>query len=241
MAEIHESEAPVHYLDEVIYLDIELPPQGEPPEDIGSSHPMREITEAVADDPKSWTPEISQQVAGFFDEMASSWAASGNRARGQVVLQDLLSRAGLLRAGLLGGVVVELGAGTGSGTALLNQHFEHVIAGDLSSEMIKRLPAQLANRVQLDSSALPFATGSVQTLACVNMILFADEVVRVLAADGVLIWVNSIGNRTPIHLSASRIAQVLSTQVQELDLGGGFKVTASEAEWGTWVIAERYL
>jgi len=226
----------VSYLDAVTYLDAVLVPQGEPPEDIGSTHPMRQITEAVAADPLSWTPQVAQQVAGFFDEMASGWAASGNRARGQVVLHDLLSRSELTV-----GVVVELGAGTGSGTALLQQQFEHVIAGDLSSEMLKRLPPDLASRVQLDSSALPFATGSVQTLACVNMMLFADEVVRVLEADGVLIWVNSIGDRTPIYLSADRIAQALSAQVRQHESGGRFEVTASTAEWGTWVVARRCL
>ena len=207
----------------VTHLPALLTPVGEPPEDIGSAHPMRQITEAVADDPLAWTPQVAQQVAGFFDEMAEGWAASQSRGRGQEVLQDLLSRSELPT-----GVVVELGAGTGSGTALLQQHFEQVIAGDLSAEMLKRLPKELGQRVQLDSSALPFATGAVSVLACVNMMLFADEVVRVLAVDGVLIWVNSIGDRTPIHLSAERIAHALPAQ---------FEVTASTANWGTWVLA----
>lgn len=219
---------------EVHYLPALLEAVGEPPEDIGSSHPMRKITEDVADDPRSWTPAIAKQVAGFFDEMAAGWAASGNRARGQVVLEDLLTR-----SELPSGLLVELGAGTGSGTVLLQQHFEHVLAGDLSAEMLKRLPEELASRLQLDSSALPFATGSVTAVACVNMMLFADEVVRVLTSDGVLIWVNSIGERTPIYLSADRIAQALAAQVADSELGGSFEVTASTAHWGTWVVARR--
>ena len=219
---------------EVHYLPALLEAVGEPPEDIGSSHPMRKITEDVADDPRSWTPAIAKQVAGFFDEMAAGWAASGNRARGQVVLEDLLTR-----SELPSGLVVELGAGTGSGTVLLQQHFEHVLAGDLSAEMLKRLPEELASRLQLDSSALPFATGSVTAVACVNMMLFADEVVRVLTSDGVLIWVNSIGERTPIYLSADRIARALAAQVADSELGGSFEVTASTAHWGTWAVARR--
>ncbi|CAB4981946.1 MAG: methyltransferase domain-containing protein [Actinobacteria bacterium] len=218
----------------VQYLPAKLEAVGEPPEDIGSSHPMRKVTEDVADDPRSWTPAVAKQVAGFFDEMAAGWAASGNRARGQVVLEDLLTR-----SEVPSGLVVELGAGTGSGTVLLQQHFEHVLAGDLSSEMLKRLPPELASRLQLDSSALPFATGSVTAVACVNMMLFADEVVRVLTADGVLIWVNSIGERTPIYLSADRIAQALAVQVADSELGGSFEVTASTAHWGTWAVARR--
>ncbi|MCX6525253.1 MAG: class I SAM-dependent methyltransferase [Actinobacteria bacterium] len=219
---------------EVHYLPALLEAVGEPPEDIGSSHPMRKVTEDVADDPRSWTPAIAKQVAGFFDEMAAGWAASGNRARGQVVLEDLLTR-----SELPSGLLVELGAGTGSGTVLLQQHFEHVLAGDLSAEMLKRLPEELASRLQLDSSALPFATGSVTAVACVNMMLFADEVVRVLTSDGVLIWVNSIGERTPIYLSADRIAQALAVQVADSELGGSFEVTASTAHWGTWAVARR--
>ena len=218
----------------VQYLPALLEVVGEPPEDIGSSHPMRKITEDVADDPRSWTPAIAKQVAGFFDEMAAGWAASGNRARGQVVLEDLLTR-----SELPSGLVVELGAGTGSDTVLLQQHFEHVLAGDLSAEMLKRLPEELASRLQLDSSALPFATGSVTAVACVNMMLFADEVVRVLTSDGVLIWVNSIGERTPIYLSADRIARALAAQVADSELGGSFEVTASTAHWGTWAVARR--
>ena len=218
----------------VRYLPAKLEAVGVPPEDIGSSHPMRKITESVADDPSNWTPEVARQVGGFFDEMAAGWAASGNRARGQVVLEDLLKR-----SELPSGLVVELGAGTGSGTVLLQQHFEHVLAGDLSSEMLRRLPQELGSRLQLDSSALPFATGSVPAVACVNMMLFADEVVRVLTADGVLIWVNSIGERTPIYLSADRIAQALAVQVADSELGGSFEVTASTAHWGTWAVARR--
>ena len=56
---------------EVHYLPALLEAVGEPPEDIGSSHPMRKITEDVADDPRSWTPAVAKQVAGFFDEMAA--------------------------------------------------------------------------------------------------------------------------------------------------------------------------
>ncbi|MDQ7993899.1 MAG: methyltransferase domain-containing protein, partial [Propionicimonas sp.] len=126
--------------------------------------------------------------------------------------------------------VLELGAGTGSGTVALAAHFGHVVAGDHTAGMIRRLPAELASRVQLDASALPVRTGSVATLVCVNMFLFADEVRRVLGPRGALVWVNSIGERTPIHLSAERLADAL---------GEGFAVTASRAGWGTWAVAQR--
>jgi SAM-dependent methyltransferase len=198
---------------------------GEPPTDIGTGHLMRGITEQVAADPASWTPELAARVADFFDELAPGWQAETS-ARSQVALLDLLSRA----AGSLVAPVVELGAGTGAGTAALAAQVDHVVAGDLSAEMLQRLPAALASRVRLDAAALPLRARSVGTLVCANMFLFADEVRRVLTDDGSLIWVNSIGERTPIHLSAEQVADAL---------GDGFEVTASRAGWGTWAVARR--
>lgn len=198
-------------------------PTGERPADIGTGHRMREITELLAEQPDAWTSELASEVAAFFDELAPGWQAETS-ARSQVALADLLARVG----GELRSPVVELGAGTGSGTAALARRFDHVVAGDLSAEMIVRLPARLASRVRLDASRLPFADGSVATLLCANMFLFADEVRRVLSPGGSLVWVNSIGECTPIHLSAERVAAAL---------GDGFAVTASRAGWGTWAVA----
>jgi SAM-dependent methyltransferase len=201
-----------------------VPPSGDPPEDIGTGHPMREVTELVAADPSAWTPELAGRVGGFFDDKAGEWAAQ--RSGRSEVLVDALDRG----APQLAAPVVELGAGTGAGTRVLAERVEHVIAGDLAAEMLRHLPAALADRVQLDASALPFADGGVGTLVCVNMLLFADEVRRVLAPCGALVWVSSIGERTPIHLGAEALAAAL---------GVGFELTASRCGWGTWAVARR--
>ncbi len=208
----------------VQHLPPVVPPAGDEPEDIGTGHEMRRITEAVAADPAAWSPEVAARVEQFFDERAPEWRACST-ARSSVVLADVLDRGGPVTS-----PVVELGAGTGSGTALLAERVDHVVAGDLSAEMLKLLPAELASRVRLDASALPFASGRVGTLVCVNMFLFAHEVRRVLAPGGALVWVSSIGERTPIHLSAEQVAAALGPQ---------FRVTASRAEWGTWAVARR--
>ena len=201
-----------------------VPAEGEPPEDIGTGHPMRAVTEQVAADPSAWTSELAARVGSFFDERAGDWAAQ--RSDRSDVLVDALDR-GLEQ---LLAPVVELGAGTGAGTRVLAERVEHVVAGDLAAEMLVHLPSELADRVRLDASALPFADGSVGTLVCVNMLLFADEVRRVLADSGALVWVSSIGERTPIHLSADALAAAL---------GDGFSVTASRCGWGTWAVALR--
>jgi SAM-dependent methyltransferase len=199
-------------------------PEGEPPEDIGTGHPMRAVTERVAADPSSWTAELAAQVGGFFDERAGEWAAQ--RSDRSEVLVDALDR-GLPAPSA---PVVELGAGTGAGTRVLAERCDHVVAGDLAAAMLANLPPQLADRVRLDGSRLPFADRSIGTLVCVNMLLFADEVRRVLAEDGALVWVNSIGERTPIHLGADAVAAAL---------GDGFDLTASRCGWGTWAVARR--
>ncbi len=199
-------------------------PHGDPPEDIGTGHPMREVTERVAADPSVWTAELATQVGGFFDERAGEWAAQ--RSDRSEVLVDALDR------GLSAPTspVVELGAGTGAGTRVLAERFDHVVAGDLAAAMLANLPPQLADRVRLDGSRLPFADCSVGTLVCVNMLLFADEVRRVLAPGGALVWVNSIGERTPIHLPAEVVGRAL---------GAEFELTASRCNWGTWAVARR--
>jgi SAM-dependent methyltransferase len=201
-----------------------VPADGDPPEDIGTGHPMRDVTEQVAADPSSWTPELAARVGGFFDERAGDWAAQ--RSDRSEVLVDALDR-GLPEPT---GPVVELGAGTGAGTRVLAERCDHVVAGDLAAAMLQHLPAELADRVRLDGSSLPFADRSVGTLVCVNMLLFADEVRRVLGDRGALVWVNSIGERTPIHLSADAVA---------VALGDGFELTASRCGWGTWAVARR--
>ena len=175
----------------------------------------------MARDPDAWTPALAAQVGAFFDELASGWG-HGRTDRSDV-LRDALERGGELPT-----PVLELGAGTGAGTRLLAERLGDVVAGDLAPGMIERLPAELARRIRLDASCLPVRSGSVGTLVCMNMFLFAGEARRVLRPGGALVWVNSMGPRTPIHLSAERVGDALGPDVD---------VVASEAEWGTWAVA----
>ena len=206
------------------HLPAVVPPAGEPPRDIGTGHPMRDVTERVAADPAAWTPELAEFVVGIFDGIAPEWEA-------QIATEsDDASADALERGGPLPEPVLELGAGTGAGTRRLHAKGYEVVAGDLSIEMLSRLDPRIAARVRLDASRLPFPDASVGTVVCVNMLLFREEFERVLRPDGALVWVNSIGECTPIHLSAERLAEVL---------GDGWSVTASRAGWGTWAVARR--
>jgi hypothetical protein len=70
----------------------------------------------------------------------------------------------------------------------------------------------------------------VGVVALVNMFLFPAEVTRVLRDDGVLLWVSTNGDATPIYLSP---ADVL------LALPGTWHGVTAHAGWGTWLTASR--
>lgn len=200
-----------------------VPAVGSPPEDIGTGHPMRAVTERIVAEPSWWGPAAAAEVAAAFDALAESWDTRSSAAVASVGLLDALDR-----GGPRDGPVVELGAGTGSGTEVLVQRFGHVVAVDLAAEMLARLRVEGASPVRADASVLPLRSGSVGTLVCVNVFLFAAEVLRVLRPDGALVWVNTLGERTPIHLTDEDVAAAL---------GPGVDVVSSRAGWSTWAVA----
>ncbi|MGI8684459.1 MAG: hypothetical protein ACR2MO_05120, partial [Acidimicrobiales bacterium] len=85
-------------------------------------------------------------------------------------------------------------------------------------------------RLRADSSTLPVRHGAAAVVALVNMFLFPAEVDRVLAPDGVLLWVNTLGDATPIHLPATDVQAALP---------GDWDGVAADAGWGTWATFRR--
>ena len=64
----------------------------------------------------------------------------------------------------------------------------------------------------------------------VNCFLFPAEVDRVLAPDGVVVWVNSSGAETPIHLPAEDVVEALPGQWAGVQSGAGI---------GIWCVLRR--
>ena len=62
------------------------------------------------------------------------------------------------------------------------------------------------------------------------MLLFPDEVDRVLAPDGPLIWVNTLAEETPIHLMPEEVVAALP---------GAWRAVAGRAGTGLWCVARR--
>ena len=186
---------------------------------------MRKVTRQVAFEPDGWTPERAAKVGELFDSLAGEWHTREHPLR-LVPLADAFERGGPVGYG----IGLEVGSGTGLGTAWLSARFDLLVAIDLSAEMLRLAPPDPAARVQADSSQLPFPDRSVDAVVLVNMLLFPTEVDRVLKDDGALVWVNTSGDATPIYLPADDV---------DAAMPGEWNGVASEAAWGTWAVLRR--
>jgi SAM-dependent methyltransferase len=184
---------------------------------------MRRVTEQVAFEPGGWTPERAMKVSELFDGLASEWHTRDLPGR-HAPLDDALARGGPVCGPLL-----EVGSGTGFATPRLVAIASPVLCADMSMAMLELAPA-IAPRIRTDASRLPFADGAIATLVLINMFLFPAEADRVLAPDGALVWVNSVGAATPIHLAAEQVDEALP---------GEWHGVASEAGHGTWCMLRR--
>lgn len=192
----------------------------------GPDHPMRRLTRTVALG-EGWTIEDATRVAALFDSMAAEWTSRNVDATKAAPVLDALERGDVPVAGRW----LELGSGTGAGTRLLSGVVGSLVAMDLSSEMLRHAPAELAPRLQADASTLPFHDDAFDAVVMVNMLLFPLEVDRVLAPDGVIVWVNTLGDQTPIHLPAVDVMTALpgAWTGRTARAGSGFWLTARRA------------
>jgi hypothetical protein len=188
-------------------------------------HPMRTVTRAVAFEPDGWNAERQAQVQALFDELAPGWNSRDVPDR-HWTIDDALER-GLAAAPVSDHrFALELGGGTGLNLKTIGERFDTIVTLDLSFAMLEHVPPGV-DRIQGDGSQLPLADGSVDALILINMFLFPAEADRVLSPHGVVVWINSRGPETPIHLTA-----------QDVDacLPGDWDGVASSAGHGTWSV-----
>lgn len=205
-------------LDRVVPED---PPRPERSE--AADHPMRAVTRQIAFEPGGWTAERRAKVAALFDGLAPEWHRHLDDPQRTAALHDAYDRGGIVE----GGVCLEVGSGDGANTAYLGDHHDTVVALDLSFEMLRR---GTGLRVRGDAGDTPVRDGSVDVAVLVNAFLFGVEIDRVLAPGGLLVWVNTAGDQTPIHLTADEVEQALP---------GTWDGLASEAGRGTWSVWRR--
>lgn len=190
---------------------------------------MRLATRRAAGlDDGGWKGDLRDEVKAYFDAMAEDWHTRTSPERSAIV-SDVLAR-GVAATGAPAGLAVEVGSGIGAYSPLLSARFGTVVAIDLSLAMLRLAPTGPAFRVQADGSALPLRDASAAVIVLINAFLFPAEVARVLAPDGVIVWVNSSGERTPIYLSPEDLLAALP---------GKWTGAASRAGEGHWCVLRR--
>jgi SAM-dependent methyltransferase len=192
---------------------------GHEPSGLGSpDHPMRIMTRRAAGlGAAPWDDGARAEVAAYFDALAPEWHTRTSPERDAVVA-DALARG----VGADGGdICVELGSGIGAYTPSLALRWRRVLAVEVSLEMLRLAPRDVGHRLLADGSRLPLATGAADAVVLVNCFLFPDEVDRVLAPGGVVVWVNSSGAETPIYLPPADVVAALPGRWEGVESAAG--------------------
>lgn len=114
--------------------------------------------------------------------------------------------------------VLDLGTGTGAAAFAVARRFPEaeIVGADIAPEMLaearRKTPAELGDRVrfqQVDAERLPYPDESFGLATLANMIPFFDELDRVLAPGGWVLFAYSAGPETPIYVSPERLREEL--------------------------------
>ena len=193
----------------------------------------RLATNAVVRRPRVWRL-FRGPLRRQFDRLASQWdeiiqpdhLAAFKRALEQV---DPSPRRAL-----------DLGTGTGMAALAVARRFPgaEVVGVDLADSMIDAARRK-TDRVRFevgDASALRFEDGAFDLVTHANMIPFFDELARVVAPGGYVVFGFSGGSETPIYVDPDRLRGELErrgfTHFAELELGRGTAFLARKAERG---------
>ncbi|PBC92796.1 Methyltransferase domain-containing protein [Streptomyces sp. OV198] len=157
-------------------------PDGKPLPPKDTAEAFRAFARDLAAGRRPWTTEAAGFLSRLFDQLADSWDTDQATGRDDPV-RDALARGGPFPRG----TCLEIGSGTGLFTPALATAFATVISIDLSEQMLRRAAGRSPVRVRADAGA------SVGVVAAIDMLLFPDEMARALAPDGVLLWINQLG------------------------------------------------
>ena len=150
-----------------------------------------------------------------FDRLAPEWQAR-RRPEAFAALERALSA---IEAPP--GRVLDLGTGTGSAAFIVANRFPdaEVVGVDIAEGMLdearSNTPPELADRVRFeaaDGSELPFADGTFDLAVLANMIPFFEELARVVAPGGRVLFSFSAGPETPIWVPPERLQRELAAR-----------------------------
>jgi SAM-dependent methyltransferase len=196
----------------------------------------RFVTTAVVARPTLWRL-LRRPLRSQFEHLAPVW----DKRRGPETLIPL--GAALDRLDDAPQRILDLGTGTGAAARVIARRFPdaEVVGVDLAPKMVEearaRLPADLAGRVRFevgDASTLEFEPGAFDLVVLLNMIPFFEELARVTAPGGTVIFAFSSGPDTPIYVPTERLRERLEPLgfegFEEVAAGPGTAVTARRAE-----------
>ena len=190
----------------------------------------RAATRVVVAEPRLW-PVFRRLLRFQFDALAPSWEGR----RGPESLQALA--AALDRLERAPDRILDLGTGTGLAARFLADRFPDasIVGADLSPAMLeeaRRLtPGARISYELADGSHLPYPSGSFDLVVLLNMIPFFDELARVTAAAGAVVFASSSGADTPIYVPTETLRRELEgrgfTRFEDVAAGAGTAVLAT--------------
>jgi SAM-dependent methyltransferase len=171
----------------------------------------RFTTNAVVRRPALW--RLFRPLTRFqFDRMAHVWTAMRSPDAFAALEQALEALPAEPER------VLDLGTGTGLAAFAVARRFPNasVVGTDIAEEMLAEAraatPPELAGRVRFetaDAARLPFAPALFDLVVLANMIPFFDELARVIASGGHVVFSFSGGAETPIWVPPERLRQEL--------------------------------
>ncbi len=185
---------------------------------------VRFATDVVVRSPLLWRL-FRGSVRGQFDRLAPMWDARRDPTAFAPV------RAALERLDASPARVLDLGTGTGSVARILAERFPEaeIVGVDIAPRMLGEARAKTnASNVRYelaDAQRLAFDDGAFELVTLGNMIPFFDELARVLAPGGHVVFAWSAGAETPIYVPPERLRAELGrrgfAEFAELAAGRG--------------------
>jgi SAM-dependent methyltransferase len=192
----------------------------------------RLTTKAVVEHPPFWRA-FRFLTRKQFDRLAPAWAAMRSPEAFAALEQALDAVPGSPRR------VLDLGTGTGMAAFIVARRFQEaeVVGVDLAERMVEEArsatPPELAGRVHFehdDAEHLPYPDGSFELVTLANMIPFFDELARLVAPGGHLVFSFSAGPETPIWVPSERLRSELGrrgfSDFADFEAGGGTALLA---------------
>jgi len=133
--------------------------------------------------------------------------------------------------------ILDLGTGTGAIAVLVASRFPEaeVVGVDVSERMIQQAKRKAGERVRFqiaDAQRLPFPDGGFDLVTLGNMIPFFDEVARVVARGGRVLFAFSVGAGTPIYVPPETLRRELTARgfsdFAEFSAGRGTSLLATK-------------